>query len=208
MNYAEFLNHLGKMVTFDGNDPGDASIGTLQAIISLAEARIYREVQTSTNEKLFSGTITTNTFPLPDDFRQPSVVYLGGKPLEPVTTEYLYEYLAADHTGDTLYFAQVVRSYQFAPAATDGTSLLGTYYCAYPTLAEDSIASNLLFQESNDLWFFACMVEAAPLYGFQDQLQIWEAKYQMVRDSLNLQNSRTAMGAGRLKRRASTTLMG
>lgn len=196
------------MVTFEGDNPGDASIGTLETVLSLAESRIYREVQMAQNEKAFSGTVTSNAYTLPSDFRSPSLVYFGGKPLEPVSPEYLYEQIDTGGTGDCRVFAQVGSSFKFYPAASDGATVQGTYFFAYPALSSSTIGDNALFLAANDLFLYACMVEAAPMYGFQDQVSLWEAKYQQVRDALNTQNARAAFGAGRMKRRPSTTLMG
>lgn len=208
MNYSEFLSHLGKMVTFEGDNQGDASIGTLLSVLRMAESRIYRELRTRQNEKAFSGSVSGNAYTLPSDFRAPSLTYFGGKPLEPVSPEFLYEHLDAQHTGDTRFFAAVGNTYKFAPVVADGTSVQGTYFYAYPDIDASNDAANLLFTANPDLFTFACMVEAAPLYGFLDQLQLWEQKYQMTRDALNHQTSRAAYGAGRIKRRNSTRLIG
>lgn len=196
------------MVTFEGENPGDASVGTLQTVIGLAESRIYRELRTGYNEVAFSGNVTSNAFALPADFRSASLVHFGGLPLEPVSPEFLQEFNDGHSSGDCKYFAQVARAFKFGPAVADGTALQGTYFKALDALSETSLPANTLFAAANDLFLFACMVEAAPLYGFQDQLQIWDTKYQIVKDALNLERQRASYSAGRMKRRPSTVLMG
>jgi hypothetical protein len=206
--YAELLNHLAKMVTFDGENTGDASVGTLQALLSIAETRIYRELETSHTEVPFSGTVSGGKFALPAEFRTASVVHFGRKALEPVSYEWLRDYLLTGDNGECRYFARLGNDLYFAPVVADGTAVQGTYYSALPALSESTIASNGLFTDASDLFIYAVMVEAAPMYGFQDQLTLWESKYQQVRDNLNTGHKREIYNAGRMKRRPSTTLMG
>lgn len=206
--YSDFLTHLGKLVTFDGENPGDASIGTLETVLTLAQTRLYRELETSHNEKELSGTITDNKFELPTDFRSISVIHFGKKTLEPVSYEFLQEQLNSDNTGDTKYFARLGGNLMFAPAVADGTAPQGTYYAELPELSSDTYSSNSLVLEAPDVFLYACMVEAAPLYGFQDQLPIWEAKYRQAIESLNTGHRREAFNAGRMMRRNSTKLLG
>lgn len=208
--YADLLTHLGRMVTFEAENPGDASVGVLQTVISLAEFRIYREIRTSFNMKAFgvSDVVTGNAMTLPSDFKAAAAVNFGKQPLQPVTPEFLQQYLQTGDNGECKYFANVKDTLQFAPAVGDGIQVQGYYYCVLPALSDSTLPSNGLFNAANDLFLFACMVEAAPIYGFQDQLQIWDAKYQMVRDRLNDEQAMNAYSAGRMKVRPSTTLMG
>ena len=206
--YAGLLSQLGKMVAFDENE-SDASIGTLQAVISLAETRINREARTGYNEAAISGTVTGNAFALPADWRAASMVHFGGLPLEPVSPEYLREHLDGQPSGECKHYCvQGGRSLLFSPSVADGTAVQGHYFKALPALDATTTPSNALFLAANDLYLFACMVEAAPLYGFEDKLQLFDAKYQAVRDTLNTEHQRAAYSSGRIKRRASTRLMG
>lgn len=201
--YAGLLSQLGKMVSFDGDNEGDASIATLQTVIGLAEARIYREIRTGYNEAAISGTVTSNAFALPTNWRAASTVHFGKKPLEPVSADWLRDHLDTLPSGDCRYFAVQGRSLMFSPEVADGTSVQGYYFKALDSLDETTTPNNTLFIAANDLFLFACMVEAAPLYGFQAQLPIWDAKYQSVKEALNLEHQRSAYSAGRIKRRAS-----
>jgi len=205
--YAGLLSQLGKMVTFDENE-SDASIGTLQAVISLAETRINREARTGYNEAAISGTVVGNAFALPADWRAASLVHFGGLPLEPVSPEYLREHLDGQPSGECKYYCAQGRSLLFSPAVADGTVVQGYYFKALPALDATTTPTNALFLAANDLYLFACMVEAAPLYGFEDKLQLFDAKYQAVRDTLNTEHQRSAYSSGRIKRRSSTRLMG
>ena len=208
--YSGLLDRLAKMVTFDADNTGDASVGVLAAVISMAEFRIYREIRTSMNTNAFgvSDTVTSNAMALPSDFKAAYTVHFGGLPLEPVSPEFLQQYMDANPSGECKYFANVSNTLRFGPAVANGTQVQGYYYCSLPDLSEATLPTNALFLAANDLFLFACMVEAAPLYGFQNQIQLWEAKYQMTRDALNKEHALNAYSSGRLKRRPSTILMG
>lgn len=205
--FPELLVHLGRMVTFEAENPGDASVGVLQTVISLAERRIYRDVRSGYNEAAFSGNVTGNVFTLPADFRSASLLHFGGKPLEPVSIEFLQQYNDDHASGDCRYFAQLARTFKFGPAVADGTALQGTYFKALDALSDASLPSNTLFAAAEDLYLFAAMVEAAPLYGFQDQIDLWNAKYLGVKDSINQERMRASYSAGRMKRRPSTQII-
>lgn len=206
--YSDFMSHLGRMVTFEGDNPGDASIQTLQTVLALAEERIYHDAKTGYNEVPFTGVTAANAYTLPANFRSTSIVHFGGYPLEPVAAEFLQAYNQNQQCPQTRYFAALGRTLRFGPAVADGLTVQGMYFAALPSLASDTYESNQLVLASPSLFLFACMVEAAPMYGFQDQVQLWNARYGEVLGRLNLERERAAYSAGRAKRRPSTQLMG
>lgn len=209
-SYSELLTQLARMVTFEGENPGDASPGVLSTLIGLAENRIYRDVRTSYNMTAFgvSDTVTSNAYAIPAALKSVSSINFGKFPLEPVAPEFIQQELQFNPTGDCKYFANQANKLIFAPAVADGTQLQGYYYAKLPAINETTLPTNALFNAANDLFLFAVMVEAAPMYGFQDQLDLWNARYMGVVQALNDEQQMTAYGAGRIKRRASTTLMG
>lgn len=208
--YSDLMTQLGRMVTFEAENPGDASVGVLSVLLGIAENRIYRDVRTSYNMVAFgvSDTVAGNAYTLPANLKSVSSINVGKLPLEPVSPEFVQQELQSNPTGDTKYFANLASKLIFAPAVADGTQLQGYYYARLPALSEATLPSNALFNAANDLFLFAVMVEAAPMYGFQDQLDLWNARYTGVVQSLNEEQQMTAYAAGRMKRRASTTLMG
>lgn len=209
-SYSELLTQLARMVTFEGENPGDASPGVISTLIGIAENRIYRDVRTSYNMTAFgvSDTVTGNAYTLPAALKAVSSINFGKLPLDPVAPEFIQQELQFNPTGDCKYFANQANKLIFAPAVADGTQLQGYYYAKLPALSDSTLASNALFNAANDLFLFAVMVEAAPMYGFQDQLDLWNARYLGVVQALNEEQQMTAYAAGRIKRRASTTLMG
>lgn len=206
--WAGLLSQLGKMVTGEGDNEGDASISTLTTVIALAESRIYRELRCGYNEATLSGTVTSNTFSLPADYRSAGIVHFGGLPLEGVSPEFLREHLDGFPAGDCKYFAVQGRTLQFSPLVADGTAIQGSYFKALPALDASTAPSNALLAAANDLFLSACMVQAAPLYGFEAKMPIWNGMYMQIKDQMNEAHERAAYSAGRIKRRPSTRLMG
>lgn len=209
-SYSELLTQLARMVTFEGENPGDASPGVLSTLIGLAEARIYRDIRTSYNQVAFgvSDVTTGNAYTIPANLKAVDSINFGKYPLEPVAPEFLQSRLQCGTTGDCKYFANQANRLIFAPAVVDGTQLQGYYFAKLPALDATTLPTNALFNAANDLFLFAVMVEAAPMYGFQDQLDLWNTRYTGVVASLNQEQAMTAYSAGRMKRRASTKLMG
>jgi hypothetical protein len=209
-SYSDLMTQLGRMVTFESENPGDASVGVLSTLLGIAENRIYRDVRTSYNMTAFgvSDTVTGNAYTLPAALKAVDSISFGKLPLEPVAPEFIQQQLQYGNTGDCKYFANQANKLIFAPAVTDGTQLQGYYFARLPALDATTLPTNALFNAANDLFLYAVMVEAAPMYGFQDQMDLWNARYQSVVQALNEEQAMTSYTAGRIKRRASTTLMG
>lgn len=198
------------MVTFEGDNTGDASLQTLQTVLMLSEVRIYRDARTAYNVAEFgaSDVIASGRLAHPSAFKAVSLIHFGDKPLEPVAPEFILEHQTQSPSGQARYFASIGEELIFSPSIADGTQAQGWYFKELPALSESTIASNGLFNAANDLFLYACMVEAAPMYGFMDQIELWEARYQATLGRLNSEYKMHAYSAGRMKRRASTTLMG
>lgn len=205
-SYSELLTQLGRMVTFEGENPGDASPGVLSTLLGIAENRIYRDVRTSYNMVAFgaSDLVVGNSYTLPANFKAVASLTLGGPYLEPKSPAFVLEHV--NDGGDALYFANQAGLLTFAPAVTDYTQLQGYYYAKLPALSAATLPSNALFNAANDLFIYAVMVEAAPMYGFEDQIVLWQQRYASVVQALNQEQQMTAYSAGRLKRRS--VLMG
>lgn len=203
-SYSELMTQLGRMVTFEGENPGDASVGVLSTLLGIAENRIYRDARTSYNMLPFgaSDTVTGNAYTLPAAFKAVSSVGFGGSPLEPVPPAFIQQQLDYGSGGPPRYFANQANKLIFAPAVADGTQLQGYYYARLPSLDATTLPTNALFNAANDLFLYAVMVEAAPMYGFQDQMELWNARYQSVVQALNQEQQMTAYSAGRMRRKS------
>lgn len=206
-SYSGLLTQLTRLL--DGEDVSASEIpsATLAQVIYLGELRIYREIRTRYNEKAWGITTTSNLAALPADFQAASIVHFGKKPCRPVSEEWLISYLDNNPAGTTLWFAKVGTNLQFGPAVADGTTVQGRYFYKMAALDETTLPTNTLFAVAEDLYLYAALAESAPFFGQDARLPMWEAKYQSIKNRLNLNDSRAATSAGRIQRKASTTLM-
>lgn len=209
--YNDLLIAMSRMIDGDDSGYGDIPVASLEQFLMIAEHRIYREVRSRHNEKAFSAlTTTSNLATIPSDFEATSVIHFGAAPLEPVSEEWLREYLDSSPSGDCRYFAEAGDSFIFGPSVANGTTVQGRYFYRWPALTRSNFTSNTLVSKEPDLFLYAALLEGAPYMG-SDQIQkvpLWTARYEAIRDKLNADKTRTAFSAGRIKVRPSTRLMG
>lgn len=206
--WSQLLERL--LVLIDGDDAGSSTIpvATLTAIVRMGEDRIYREVRTRFNEKAFAAVaVTSNLAPIPTDYKAPSIVHFGRKPLDPVAEAWLQDYNLWSQGGEALYFAEAGASLLFGPAVTDGTLVQGRYFCRLPALAEAGTITNALFLDANDLFLYASLSESAPFFDQEARIPLWEGKYRSIRDAINKESQMAAYSVGRMKRRPSTPIL-
>jgi hypothetical protein len=191
----------------DGDDVtvSDISNASLDQLLTVAQQRIYREVHSRWNESTFTGvTVTGNLAPLPDDYEAASIVHFGRQALIPVSETVIRDYWAdngASANGTDLYFARAGNSLTFYPAQADAAVVQGRYYARLAYLTDANMASNLLYQNADDLFIYACLVESAIFFGESQNMPTWESKYEAIKDSLNISSQRAAYSAGRLQQR-------
>lgn len=194
----------------DGEDVtvSELSTDSLTRMVLTAQRRIYREVRCRFNEKDFDSVeVTNNLAPLPDDFRNLSILHLGRHTLTPVDERVIRDY-SAGAAGTEKYVARAGSNLTFWPVLSDGTELQGRYWFAYPDLADDNIADNLLFQEADDLFIYGALVESAPFFGELQKFPLWQAKYNSIVADMNAESKRSVASAGRLRVRQSANLCG
>lgn len=194
----------------DGDDVSVSELSTdsLTRLVLNAQKRIYREVRSRFNEKAFSAVeVTSNLAPLPDDFCNAAIVHFGGRSLVPVDEDVIRDYQAGAG-GTAKYFARAGSNLTFWPAVADGTEVQGRYWFSYPDLSDSNIASNLLFQEADDLFIYGSLVESAPFFGELKNFQLWQAKYNSIVADLNAESKRAVASAGRLQIRQSANPCG
>jgi len=194
----------------DGDDPevSDISSDSMSRLVSIAQRRIYRDVRCRWNEKEFTTTtVTNNLAPLPADFESPSIAHFGRQALIPVDETVIQDYYASTGSKER-YIAVAGSNFTFWPPISDGVALLGRYYARLPDLTDANIATNALFQNADDLFVYAALVESTPFFGPKDQMATWEAKYESIVETLNLHNHRAAYGVGRMKLRPSAGICG
>lgn len=203
--YSGFLVNLNRLIDGENVSVSEIPRATLEAIVSLGERRIYREVRSRHNELSYSGTTLNNTAAIPADFEANSVLHFGQGPLIPLSEEQILQMLYDGGRHYIQYYAEAGSSFIFAPAVGDGAPIQGRYYARLPDLSEATIAANALYQAESDLFVYACLCESAPFFGQDKRMPLWESKYQAIKDELNQAKNRAAFSGGRMQMRQSIT---
>src|ERR1700690_3401774 len=202
-SYADFRTKVQILIDGDDISQSDLSVATLDLIISAGEARLYRDIRSSTQDTALSLTVASNSVALPSDF-----IELKGAP-------YLSTFAVATYapweaiqnmlqlsTGYTL--GGLVRySFQsdtmiFFPIQNDGVTVTGQYYKRFADL---STGLNALFNRHPDLFLYAALAESAPFLGEMTRLPIWEGKYKELVESANETERRRYTRRGKLSTR-------
>lgn len=194
----------------DGDDPeiSELPLETLSRLLVVAQRRLYRNVRSRWNQVSFSGvTVTSNLAALPADYEAPAIVHFGRQALKPVSEEVIRDYWSTSG-GSEIYFAEAGTSFTFWPAISDGTAVQGRYYARLPDLTDSNIATNQLFQNADDVFVYAALVESAQFFGAKDEMATWESKYESIVEDLNRHSQRSAYGAGRMQIRPSAAICG
>ncbi|MES2958459.1 MAG: hypothetical protein V4792_09735 [Pseudomonadota bacterium] len=206
--WPQLLEQLTRLIDGEDVTVSEVSPATLTQIIALGERRIYRELRHRLNEKAFASvTVTNNLAPIPVDFESTSVLHFGGYPLTPVAEKVIQDRLQWQWGGDTRYFAEAGANFTFWPSVANGTAVQGRYFCRLPDLNATTLPANALFLAETDLFLYGFLSQAAPFFGQDTRIPMWEARYVGIRDALNEAKNRAAYSAGRIQRRASIPVL-
>jgi hypothetical protein len=201
--YQAFRVGVEKLI--EGDDIGSTfSTTTLDYIIELAEARVYRDLRASTMVSDLSVVLASNEAALPADLIELRQVYFADKaPLEVVPLDRLRRLAADGYGGGTArYCAQDGDSLVFWPEAS-GT-LLGSYYAKpEPLVTVTPFSDALTFHRYPDVFVFAALVEAMPFLGMEAKPLLWGQRYQQALQDAMQDERMRVYGSGRLRVRTS-----
>ena len=157
--------------------------------ITLAEARLQREIRSRDMELRFSTTLssTSDYLTLPTDFLSIRSVFLssGGvlRPLTYVTPDALIlSYPNDSSTSEPSWYTIVGAEMRFGPF-TDSAYTTEIWY--YKRLAALSSSVPTLFTNNPDLYLSATLSEAFKFMKDEDRAEYWEGKYQAIKKQVN-----------------------
>ena len=207
--YSQLMVELNRLIDGENVTVSEVPLATLQSIVNLGERMVYREVRSRHNEVPFSGLTTSgNLATIPDDWESASTVHFGGKPLDPVSEDWLRIVNANGLTGQARYFAEAGPALTFAPVVADGTAVQGRYFARLPDLSAATLPSNALFMAEPDLFIYAALAKSGPFFEQDARVPLWTAEYTRIRDAINTAKDRAAFSAGRVQIRPSTNMIG
>ena len=189
----QFANYDAFRVAFQHMLEGDDSVSntfnthTMDTLIGLGEARVYRGdnstpgLRASSMIEDYSATVTNTAADLPSDLLELKEVYFSGKrPLEILPLDRLRAAEIQAGGGDARFCAQDGDTLRFYPTAS-GT-VIGRYY-ARP----DDIQGGLhaTFNRYPELFLYAALYEGAVFLGMVEKMGMWEAKYRQLAEGAN-----------------------
>lgn len=192
------------------SDIGDP---TLDLIIDLTEARVYRELRLRAMEQVYFRTLDSEfKVPVPSDYRQFQQVFLyrGTGPddtlpdlantlvaeLTMTGGQSLAKDIGADQRTPTR-LARIGTNFYLAGKPTGTFAIGGIYYRTLPALAADN-QSNWLTDNAPDLLLWAGLSQAALYIKNYEQAKEYAGLYDSVLESLEDEERRETRSGGRV----------
>jgi hypothetical protein len=177
----------------------DATTALMEGWITLAEARIGRELRVDQMLTRATATLNAEFGTVPTDFAAPKSMRLSSgskRLLQYLTIEQMTELqTATDGGGDTIAYTRVGGEFWFFPppgAADDGVELI--YYAKIPPLTSAD-PTNWLMTAYPDLYIRGTMVEAALYYEDQELLGTYSQLFTDSIRAIEAASQRDAMAA-------------
>lgn len=159
--------------------------------ITLAEARIYREMKVRQMETALSDTISSGVIAVPSGYTMMKFAYVDGSPvkaLERFDLERLYqEYPTRSADGKPAAFAREATNFIFGPYPDSDYTIKGIYYKKLDPLSGAN-PSNWLITDAPDLILFASLAEAKPFIKDDQRISLWEGKYANAKSEIENQD--------------------
>lgn len=155
-----------------------------QSMITLAEDRIYREIRVKAMEAQSSIAISSGVAAVPATLIEVKDMHISANPkysLQRKTPDWIYSnYPNRSDTAIPIYFAREGSNFIFGPNASDSHTVVVNYY-ARPTTAVGGTLSGILLS-SPGLLLYAALAESEVFLGRDSRLQVWETKYQQLKE--------------------------
>lgn len=175
-------------------DVGTADLAaTVSELITNAEKRIFREVRVPDMETALSSAISSGVISVPADYVELKYAYIDADPvqyLQLVPAAYIYErYPMRGASGRPVVMARDGANFIFGPYPDSDYTVKGTYYKRLAAI--DATSAPSLISSNPDLYLYACLLESEPLFGRNQRMALWEAKYRMVKELVNGEGDRS-----------------
>lgn len=169
----------------------------LDNIVLLGEKRLQRDLRIREIESLYGETMTNGECDVPDIPAVPNdyVIFnsikhmrldvAGGHPLEIAEADWIYKtYPNRISTSRPKYIAVDADKFIFGPFPDQDYTVRGTIYIR-PALLSDSNPDNAWIIHTPDALLMACLAESAPFLKDDGRFQMWETKYNQIKDGYN-----------------------
>jgi hypothetical protein len=182
----------------------------IPSFISLAEARLNRELRVRQMVKRSVAILEDNYITLPFDWLEAKNVQInvGGRPkkLEYMTLEQGDDYntrRGGASSGEPLYFNVTGNQLETIPRPSGEPQIELTYYAKIPALS-DSAPTNWLLLQWPDLYLYGTLAHSAPYLKDDERVATWAELYLKAMDEVTLSDQRAQYSGSVLKSRART----
>ena len=203
--YAELKTAVARWT--GGSDDSTAALlgltSTIDDLVTVAEARIFREARTRDMENPLNATVSSGVIALPMLYVELKFAYVDGSPTAPLerrSAEWIYaNYPSRSGSGQPKFIGREGTNFIFGPYPGTYT-IKGSYYKRFAAL---STAVHALFTANPDLYLFGCLAESGILIGQDARIPLWESKYQKILMDVNGEDDREDHSGSTLRMRVS-----
>lgn len=184
----------------------DLSAATIATFVSLAEARIRRDVRHRLMDERSTATLTGRYMPLPEDWVETIRLTVntseGERALQLVSHAGMQQMREReDQAGQPRYYAHVGDEIEIYPTPDSPTAEI-YYRASIPPLDPDDDAStNWLLDQAPDVYLHASLLHTAPYLSEDSRLNTWAALYSEAVDALNAAGMRAEASTGTMRMR-------
>ena len=167
----------------------DDLASVVPTFISLAEARINRDIRHWKQEKRVSTTLDEQYENLPSDYIEGiSMSFRNGGQLTNISSaEMQRRKEVSTATGKPRYLRVIADQFEFYPAPGDALEIDFTYFAKIEALS-DAAPSNWLLSDYPDVYLYGSLVQSAPYLDEDQRTATWAALYQSGVDAVNRDN--------------------
>ena len=171
----------------------------IQTFISLGEDRIYRDLRLKTMETALSSAISSGVIAVPSDYVELKYAYVVDTDsyiLQRTTPDAIYQrYPDRTAGGSPRYIAREGSNFIFGPYPDSTYTIKGIYYARLSKLS-DANTTNWFITDAPNLLLFAALCEAAPYMQNDDRVALWEAKFNDIKQQVQLEDDRESLSGG------------
>lgn len=159
--------------------------------ISLAEARIARDLRHWKQEKRVTTDANERYENLPNDFIEiRQVQHAAGGAITSISSVEMEKLRAAsDAGGKPKYMRLTAEQIEFYPTPDTSYSVSMLYYGRIPALS-DTETSNWLLSDAPDVLLYGALLQSAPYLVDDARVQVWAGLYQSGIEALNIENEK------------------
>ena len=177
----------------------DDLTAVIPTFISLAEARIARDLRHWKQEKRVTANMDERYENLPNDVIEIRQLQLaaGGRILSISSAEMEERRAVSDIGGKPKYMRLTADQIELYPTPDEAYEVSMLYYGRIPALS-NSEPDNWLLIDAPDVLLYGALTQAAPYLGEDNRIAIWTGLYQSGIDALNIESEKARV-AGPLR---------